>query len=142
MARQLAYLASHAGLTFLSYRAARGLPALPGARLPHLPLLLLLLLTSFGFAGELTRLLASRVAHIPPPRLSRGLLLTLAFWLSLSLTAATAGSVPLYAGLAALVAAAALDALRFFVRATRAVAGAVGLHPFRVRGARHWYSLT
>ena len=147
MVRQVAFLTAHAVLSFLSYRAAVRAVTLhppdqstrPTERL--LPLRLLLLLVTVGFAGDVARLLAARVGHIPPPRLSRCLGATAAFCLGVRLWAHRPG-LALHLFLFAIVCATAVDALRFFVRVASAVSEAVGLHPFRVRGAKHWYSLT
>ena len=49
---------------------------------------------------------------------------------------------PLRLGLGAILLAATASAAAFAVATIREVAEAVGLHPFRVRGAKYWYSIT
>ena len=147
MARQVAFLTAHVVLSLLSYRTAVRAVALhptgqstsPTERL--LPLRLLLLLVTVGFAGDVAKLLAARVGHVPPPRISRCLGATFAFCLGVRLWGDRPG-LDVHLFLFAIVCATAVDALRFFVLVASAVAEAVGLHPFRVRGAKHWYSLT
>ena len=101
-------------------------------------LLLLLLLATVGFGGEVTRLLAARLGHIPLARVSRGLLATTTFGVALWLCGGVWPAAVSHAVLAALVVVTALEGMRFSVRATRVIAPVLGVHPFRVRGAVSW----
>jgi phosphatidylglycerophosphate synthase len=131
--RQLGFIVTYVTLAFACHTKA--LELLPPPRAQR-ALLLLLLLCSFAFAGDLMRLLASRVAHIPLPRVSRALACLAAFLVCLvqgwhsDLALATP------------VLIAGLSTIGFFVYMTREISSALHLHPFRVRGAKHWYSLS
>ena len=156
--KQLAYLFGHITMTLLSYNAIVNTTAAAAATHQRPLLLLLLLNTTVGFAGELLRLLANRVARIPLPHpiviketltyggktvegltieISRGLVGGLAFFVCARMSGGTAR----YALLSLVVGAVGLDAITFFARSTQAIAVVLGLHPFRVRGAKHWYKL-
>jgi hypothetical protein len=140
MARQLGFIAAHVTMSLLSYRAALGAASAGASQAPR-TLQLLLLLATVGFAGDAARLLAARIGHIPPPRVSRCLAATAAFGLCVRL-GGHAPAAGLHVCLGAIVCAAGLDALGFFVRTTRAVSACIGLHPFRTRGAKAWNRLT
>lgn len=148
MVRQLSFLAAHVTLTMLTYRAAvLAAPmqhAAPAARVAMMEtpsgsgmalLRLLRLQATIGFAGDMARLLASRLGHLPLPRVSRCLVGGAAFCVGVHLWVRHPH--PLIHGLlAAVVGAIATDALRFFVRAVRAIAACLGMHPLRVRSQR------
>ena len=132
LGRQLAFLFGYVGLVLACFSSATS--RLPAAEAPA-ALLSLLLLSSFAFAGDTYRLLACRVGHMPLPKVSRGLSCLLGYWVCVWAGAASP------AALLVPTAAAACCAVGVFVRTTRQVSAALRLHPFRVRGAKHWYSL-
>ncbi len=126
-------LLSFDGLAALTYLRVRllysGLP--PAARpvLEQMLLLLMLLLTS-AFAELTSALLVLRIGQRRMPHVIGGLTCLLPFILS-----AQAGSVP---GCAAACCLAVYLHLRYVYKSISDVADALGLHVFRVKGARSW----
>ena len=129
LGRQLAFLVGYVALVLACFSSTTSrLPA------PDAPaaLLSLLMLSSFAFAGDTYRLLACRVGHMPLPTISRGLSCLLGYWICVRVGATSPAALLLPTG------AAALCAIGVFIRTTREVSAALRLHPFRVRGAKHW----
>ena len=125
---QFIALLSYTVLGFLNYRRACALPPAEADR----ALLLLLLCCSLSFGEMMARLLVLRLGWLKLPTLPRAVICQAAFRVALEFGPA--------ACLLAL-AATALVHLSFFVPAVRSIAKALEIHPFRVRGAVHWYSL-
>lgn len=97
---------------------------------------LLLLGTNGAFAELMARTLMLRIGNVPLPRVGPpGLLALFAFVLARAVDARAV------AAPAACALAAAVLHVGYFASAVRASAAALGLHPFRVRGARSWKRL-
>lgn len=142
--RQMGYIMSHVALVSACYATVVSEFPLKGDTPSSIPskertaadaLFWLLLLTSFAFAGDLMRLLACRVGHIPLPKVSRGLVCLLAYLLCLRQGWHSAEAMAMPVGMAA------MSTVGFFVFMTREISSALNMHPFRVKGAKHWYKL-
>mmetsp|Transcript_39508 Transcript_39508/g.89632 ORF Transcript_39508/g.89632 Transcript_39508/m.89632 type:complete len:401 (-) Transcript_39508:549-1751(-) len=124
----ISLLCSYTVVTSLCvYRASE----LPGAE-GDLALALLLLCSMFSFAEAMARMLVLRLGRLRLPVVPRSVVCMCLFRAALEIGPA--------ARLAVVLLSAALH-LSFFVQATRALARVLGVHPFRVRGASHWYKL-
>ena len=137
--RQLTFVAAYFCVCAWCVRGCLNI-ARTDPQLSHGLLLLLWMLCMAAWGGDVVRHLALKVGHIPLPVVSRSLAYVTLFGVAVNVAGAQQ---PDLVGMAAkaLLGMAMFTSVAFFGCATSAIAKAVGLHPFRVRGAKHWYSL-
>jgi len=128
LTQQLATCAAYTVVGVLSARRAAELPGADGDR----AMVRLLLCCALCYGEMMARMLVLRLGGLALPTLPRSVGTMLVFRASLEM----GGSAQMLA-----VGLALATHLSFFVPAAAAIARVLEIHPFRVRGAVHWYSL-